>query len=291
MTVPRPAAPALLPVLPVSSTASFLPHPALTESCLPARPPTSLQLFFSRVAQWNPNFPGRTGSRRWEEGDAQALQAPVALLMMYLLLSALRTRQPPLDFQPRTHTSLSWFMEWGGLRSVFPTKRLPWQSTQLAARLPYIGVCSAFGDRGEAENSLGQSWNLEFTVGPEQVSAQPQSTNPSPSRLGSVCSGLWKAAAYALLEEPSQTSRAWVNDRIKSGELCKVLLQLTAVMQWCSLEQLLHRFVQELQSQGPNFGQRERPQAALSALREETEGKKCRFLFKILCSLGSILIV
>lgn len=52
-----------------------------------------------------------------------------------------------------------------------------------------------------------------------------------------------------------------------------------AVMQWCSLEQLLHRFVQCLQSQGPNLGQCEQPQAALPALRGEIEGKKCHFIF------------
>lgn len=38
MTVPRPAAPALPPVLSPSAIASFLPHPALTEPCLPAPP-------------------------------------------------------------------------------------------------------------------------------------------------------------------------------------------------------------------------------------------------------------
>lgn len=149
MTAPRPVAPAFSPILFLSAIAhrSCLTQPV--QRSLPGSSP-SLQLLFSRVAKWNPSFPRRTSSRRWEERGTQASEAPLALLVVWL--------PDPLLVHPSGHSSHHLIFSlaltppchglWEDVATwvYSPLTGFPSREYRCAAYIPSVRVCSASGD-------------------------------------------------------------------------------------------------------------------------------------------------
>lgn len=136
MTVPRPVAPALPPILFLSAIAYHfcLTQPILSPVCQKA-PPASIHL----SQEWQNKIQVSRAGQAAGDGKKEVHRHCKLLLpcawhgCCTCSCAPLRTRQPPSDFQPCTNTSLSSFLERCDHLSVFPTNRLPRQRRRMCS--------------------------------------------------------------------------------------------------------------------------------------------------------------